>query len=138
MTVPLLLDTCALIWLAEESALSRLAREELAEAERSDQPLNVSAISAWEVGLLVSKGRLRLALPPERWFERIVANPNMRLANLTIPILIASSFLPGSPPADPTDRIILATARLNGYRVMTRDRPLLRYAEEGHIAAVAC
>jgi len=46
--------------------------------------------------------------------------------------------LPGAPPADPADRIIAATARLHGYRVITRDGKLLSYAAQGHILATAC
>jgi PIN domain nuclease of toxin-antitoxin system len=57
---------------------------------------------------------------------------------LTPEILIQSSFLPGDPPRDPADRIIIATARTVGYRLVTRDRLLLAYAEAGHIEGVAC
>jgi PIN domain nuclease of toxin-antitoxin system len=53
-------------------------------------------------------------------------------------LLLLSSFLPGSPPTDPADRIIAATAREYGYTLMTRDSRLLAYAEEGHIRALAC
>jgi PIN domain nuclease of toxin-antitoxin system len=53
-------------------------------------------------------------------------------------LLIASSFLPGKPPRDPTDRIIAATARELGALLVTRDRVLLEYGEAGHIAAMAC
>jgi PIN domain nuclease of toxin-antitoxin system len=53
-------------------------------------------------------------------------------------VLIASSSLPGNPPRDPADRIMAATAREYGYRLMTRDRPLLTYGEEGHLQVVSC
>jgi PIN domain nuclease of toxin-antitoxin system len=53
-------------------------------------------------------------------------------------ILIASSFLPGAPPNDPADRIIAATAREHGYALVTRDRALLDYAEQGHIQSIVC
>jgi PIN domain nuclease of toxin-antitoxin system len=52
--------------------------------------------------------------------------------------LIASSFLPGRPPRDPADRIIAATARDYGCTLMTRDRALLDYGEQGHIRVLAC
>jgi PIN domain nuclease of toxin-antitoxin system len=62
----------------------------------------------------------------------------MRLAELSPDILIASSFLPGKPPRDPADRIILATARDLGATLITRDRALLAYGEEGNVSVAAC
>ena len=53
-------------------------------------------------------------------------------------LLILSSFLPGSPPRDPADRILAATAREFGYVLMTRDRLLLDYADQGHVRALSC
>ena len=53
-------------------------------------------------------------------------------------VLIASSCLPDTPPRDPVDRILAATAREYGYRLMTRERPLLDYATQGHVQALAC
>jgi PIN domain nuclease of toxin-antitoxin system len=136
--IPLLLDTCALIFLAEEVSIAKTARDAVAEAAANEQPIYVSQISGWEIGLLVSNGRLRLPLPPEAWFERVLAAPNVHLSDLPLQVLIASSFLPGNPPKDPADRIIAAMARERDYRIMTRHRALLAYAENGYVKAVAC
>jgi PIN domain nuclease of toxin-antitoxin system len=77
-------------------------------------------------------------MTPERWFARLMQAPGLQLSDMSPGVLIASSFLPGTPPADPADRILAATAREHEYRLVTRDRPLLRYAEQGHIQALAC
>jgi PIN domain nuclease of toxin-antitoxin system len=53
-------------------------------------------------------------------------------------LLIASSFLPGKPPRDPFDRIIIATARNYDCILLTRDRALLEYGEQGHVRVMAC
>ena len=53
-------------------------------------------------------------------------------------LLIASSYLPGKPPRDPFDRIIVATARELGATLITRDRALLGYAEQGYVRVVEC
>jgi PIN domain nuclease of toxin-antitoxin system len=98
--IPLLLDTCALIFLAEEVSIAKTARDAVAEAAANEQPIYVSQISGWEIGLLVSNGRLRLPLPPEAWFERVLAAPNVHLSDLPLQVLIASSFLPGNPPKE--------------------------------------
>lgn len=136
--IPLLLDTCAALWLAEEAHIAKAAIDALVQAGAEDQPTYLSPISGWEIGLLVANGRLRLPVSPEAWFERALARPQIRLTDLTVRILIASSSLPGSPPRDPADRILAATARENGYCLMTRDRQLLKYAEQGHVQALAC
>jgi PIN domain nuclease of toxin-antitoxin system len=52
--------------------------------------------------------------------------------------LMASSFLPGELHGDPADRMMVATAREYGFVLMTRDEALLRYAKQGHMAAIAC
>lgn len=53
-------------------------------------------------------------------------------------LLIESQSLPGNIHKDPYDRIIAATAREYGYTVMTRDRALLDYGQEGYLSAVEC
>ncbi len=98
----------------------------------------MSQISAWEIGLLVSRGRIALPSTPLAWFQNFAARRGVAVDNLSPEVLIASSFLPGESPNDPADRIIAATAREFGYRVMTRDAQLLAYAAAGHLDAVAC
>ena len=53
-------------------------------------------------------------------------------------MLIASSYLPGKPPNDPADRILIATACELGATLITRDRVLLDYGRQGHVAVVGC
>jgi PIN domain nuclease of toxin-antitoxin system len=135
---PLLLDTCAAIWLAEAETLAQRATKVLEEAYDVGTAVYVSPITAWEIGLLISRGRLTLLIKPQLWFQRLFDVLKFRLADMPPQLLIASSFLPGEPPRDPADRIVAATAREYGYMLMTRDRNLLAYAEQGHIQAVAC
>jgi PIN domain nuclease of toxin-antitoxin system len=134
----LLLDTCAAIWLAEKDAICEGAIDALNEATDNGIPIYVSMISSWEIGLLVARGRLPLSMDPLAWFERLLEVPGVLLSEISPRILVGSSYLPGSPPKDPTDRIIHATAREGGYRLLTRDRHILAYADEGHVMALAC
>lgn len=60
------------------------------------------------------------------------------LAALSVPVLVESSFLPGTAPADPADRIIIATARKMNLTILTRDRLILDYSKEGHVRAMKC
>ncbi|MEO7027273.1 MAG: type II toxin-antitoxin system VapC family toxin [Caulobacteraceae bacterium] len=132
----ILLDTCALIWLAEGQKIDDTARDALRETEEAGAVF-VSPISAWEVGLLVARNRIALSRDPLGWFEDLVAG-DLELAPLPPSTLIAASFLPSCNLRDPADRILVATARALNLRLMTRDRPILDYAAEGHVAAIAC
>ena len=134
----LLLDTCAAIWLSTDERVSPKVLDALKTAREAGQPVYVSPITAWELGLLVSRGRMNLLMTPARWFDRLMRAPGLKLADMSADLLISSSFLPGTPPRDPADRIMAATAREYGYILVTRDRPLLEYAENGHIQALAC
>jgi PIN domain nuclease of toxin-antitoxin system len=135
---PLLLDTCAAIWIAEDASLAQSALDLLAATIDTGTPTYVSPISAWEMGRLVARARLTLLITPQRWFQRLLETPGIRLADMSPELLIASSFLPGEPPRDPADRIIAATARDHGATLMTRDRALLEYGEQGHIRVEKC
>ena len=53
-------------------------------------------------------------------------------------LLVESSFLPGLVHNDPTDRIIIATARSKNLAIVTRDRAILTYAEAGFVKTVPC
>ncbi len=134
---PILLDTCAALWATEADALSAKAQAAIAEADEAGVFIYVSPITAWEVGLLVSRGRVALTLPPKAWFSAL-GEAGVLTAALTPEILVESSFLPSSDLRDPADRIVAATARELGYRLMTRDRPLLDYAAAGWLQAIAC
>jgi PIN domain nuclease of toxin-antitoxin system len=135
---PLLLDTCTLIFMTERTRLAPAAVETLQAATEGGEITYVSPITAWEVGMLTSRGRLQLLIRPERWFSNLFEVPGVRLADMSPDVLIASSYLPGKPPKDPTDRIIAATARELGATLITRDRALLDYGAQGHVAVLAC
>jgi PIN domain nuclease of toxin-antitoxin system len=135
---PLLLDTCAAIWIYENAKLSRSALGAIDEAHETGTPTYISPITAWEIGMLVARQRLKLLITPQRWFGRLFDAANVELAEMSAEVLIASSFLPGVPPRDPTDRILAATARHYGAALMTRDRALLEYGEQGHVLVIAC
>ncbi len=138
MSSPILLDTNAAIWIASGTPVSSEADAALVEAWATDLAIFVSPVTAWEIGMLVSRGRLSLTLPPIIWFEALCEKPGVKLLRVTPSILIESSFLPGDPPRDPADRAMAASARAGGYRLMTRDGFLLDYAAAGHMQAIAC
>jgi PIN domain nuclease of toxin-antitoxin system len=129
----LLLDTCAVLWLAKGVDMTPEARTAVASRD-----LHVSPISAWEIANLVRKSRLALTLPVKTWFRQAVDRMDADMSDLTIEILADSCDLPGSPPSDPADRIIIATARESNMVVVTRDDLILDYSRAGYVRTLAC
>jgi PIN domain nuclease of toxin-antitoxin system len=135
----LLLDTHAAVWLTTAQPLSTAAVDAIRTARADGETIHVSPISAWEIGLLVAKGRMNLNARPEAWFDRLMQAPSLALTSLMPDVLIAAAVLPASDALrDPADRILAATAREYGHRLITRDRKLLDYAAEGHLQAIEC
>ena len=132
----LLVDTCAVIRIANGDRLREPAASVLrgAEVER----LVVSPISAWEIATLVAEGKMALSISPDVWFQRFCELPGVALAEMPPAVLVASASLPGAPPGDPADRILVATARAFGYTLVTRDRKLLEYGRHGHVQVLGC
>jgi len=134
---PVLLDTCATIWLMNGDPLSAASRTIIAEAQASGL-VHVSPITAWEVATLAARGRIALSLSPNAWFAALIGQPGVAWAPMPPDMLMASATLPGAPPRDPADRIVAATAREFGYVVVTRDAELLAYGQAGHMMTVPC
>lgn len=134
----LLLDTCAVLWIFQNQPILESTGDLIDRTVEEGGAVYVSPVTAWELGMLASRGRLALPTDPQRWFDLVLEAPGVRLARISPSILISSSYLPGRPPKDPADRIFAATAREYGHQLVTRDRLLLEYAQEGHIQALAC
>jgi PIN domain nuclease of toxin-antitoxin system len=135
---PLLLDTCAALWLAADAPMAEKAVQAIANAAEEGVPVQISPVTAWEIGLMARKGRFRSSLSPQRWFDRLVSLPGLAMCGLNADILMASSFLPGELHGDPADRMMAATARELGFTLLTRDQALLDYAAAGHLMVLAC
>jgi PIN domain nuclease of toxin-antitoxin system len=134
-----LLDTCAIIFIAENQPIDPLARQEITAASVVDG-LFVSPVSAWEIGLLAAKRGFAFLPDPKAWFQSFMMNPGVRLAPLMPDIAIDSCFLLSSPPVhpDPADRLLIATARALNLPIVTRDRRILGYAQAGLVGAILC
>jgi PIN domain nuclease of toxin-antitoxin system len=138
MSGNILLDTCAAIWVTENAMLRNEAISALDRSADLRIPVMISPVSAWELGMLVSRKRYPLPITVQAWFDDLIVPPYSESVELTIAIMIDSSFLPGSPPKDPFDRILVAIARAKGYRIMTRDRKIIDYADQGHVQVIPC
>jgi len=122
----LLLDTCALLWLASgDAALSPKARARIEASEL----VFVSSISAWEIALKAKKGELVLPLSVGEWFPRAVEQHGVVVLPLGPEDLIASVALPDHH-RDPADRFILAQALARDLCVVTADAKFGQYGVE--------
>jgi PIN domain nuclease of toxin-antitoxin system len=120
----IVLDTATWIWRASDpKRLTTSARRAIDEAERA----LVSAISVWEVAMLVAKRRIQLDRPVEQWVDIALALPGIQLAPLEPAIAVRSSKLPGEFHPDPADRIIVATALENAVPIITPDDRIRSY-----------
>jgi PIN domain nuclease of toxin-antitoxin system len=119
----LLLDTCALLWLAsDDEKLSNHARQTIEQASM----VLVSAISAWEISLKFAQELLKLPVEPENWFERVLLAHKLTLRPIDTEILFAANRLPWHH-RDPADRFIIATALKEKAPVVTGDSRFAQY-----------
>jgi PIN domain nuclease of toxin-antitoxin system len=90
--------------------------------------LGVSAISLWEIAMLVARGRLMLPIPCVDWLNRALTARGVRVIELTPEIAWQSMSLPGKFHRDPADQIIVATARVHDCPLVTLDAKIRQYA----------
>lgn len=121
----ILLDTHAAIWFARNDAALGAKSRRMAEAELNEDGLAVSAISFWEISLLIAKGRLRSLKDPKEQRARMLSSGIVELP-LTGDIALLAVELPGLHQ-DPADRFIVATAMTHGAVLMTADEQLLTW-----------
>ncbi|MGD0730719.1 MAG: type II toxin-antitoxin system VapC family toxin [Terracidiphilus sp.] len=128
----LLVDTHTLIWMVEEAPQLGAQVAEILNRAGWENRIAVSAITPWEIALLVSKGRLKLGAEVMRWIRIALAKPGVRLVPLEPEIAVASMRLPFEMHADPADRILVATARHLDATLVTADEALLEMARQGN------
>lgn len=128
-----LLDTHAWVWLLNGDPKLNPKAVKAIERSLSEEAVLLSAISPWEVAMLVSKGRLTLDRDVGEWVGTAVSIPGIRLEPISPEIAVASTRLPGNIHPDPADRLIAATARHLGALLITDDQLLLDYGTAGHL-----
>ena len=127
----LLLDTHIWIWF--ESGNPKLAKNNLEIIQKTTQgKIAISAISVWEIAMLVSYGRLELGCNPKIWVEESCNTLGLEVIPLTTDIALESYALPDVFHSDPADHMIVATARQKGLTLITQDNAILNYAKKGY------
>jgi PIN domain nuclease of toxin-antitoxin system len=137
----ILLDTHAVLWWADgdrqrlsDAALEAIDREIESASQPDGSPgLLVSAISCWEVAMLVQRGRLALSLDVERWLTLLISHPAVRLVALEPAVAVAATRLPEPFHADPADRFRVAQARALAIPLISADSKIRSY---GHVRSL--
>ena len=119
----MMLDTCALLWLAQGGGELSEAALQCIEAA---SVVYVSAISGFEIGIKVQKGKLELPARPLDWFAAVLEHHDIEVLPLALDICIRATELPAIH-ADPCDRMIIAAAQMHHFPVITTDPLFSRY-----------
>jgi PIN domain nuclease of toxin-antitoxin system len=122
----ILLDTHVWWWaLNEPKKLSKTALRVIKENYPNQR--GIASISMWEFSMMVSTGKVEIKLPLDQWLDQAVNKAGLEVYDLNPKIAAESCCLPGKFHKDPADRIIAATARINGLALVTKDRKILNY-----------
>ncbi|HUI43787.1 MAG TPA: type II toxin-antitoxin system VapC family toxin [Terriglobia bacterium] len=121
----ILVDTHVVVWLAfDPGRLSNKARAAIDSARAQGEGLAICDISLLELATLVSKGRVRLAIGLESFLREVEAR--FVVVPITSRACATALGLPAAYPSDPADRIIGATAVVEGIPLLTADREIRR------------
>lgn len=125
----IVLDTHALLWWGNgDPQLSQGALKAIEqELQADDGEILISAISAWEIALLVEKGRLTLSMATDDWLDTVEEIEGVRFVAVDAATAVESTRLPGEFHKDPADRMIVALARHFNAELVTADEKITAY-----------
>lgn len=125
----IVLDTHALVWWVNgDSELSPAAKAAIdKEIQDENGLILISSISAWEIALLVQKGRLTLTTNVDDWLATVTEIEGVRFVPVDNDIALQSTRLPGEFHPDPADRMIVALARHLSVPLITADNKIRAY-----------
>ena len=120
----LLLDTCTFIWLCAEPG--RLSKKASGDLDSPESELMLSDVTAMEISLKWSAGKIDLPTTPRQWIESQIRSWVLKELPLTREIIYRSTELPPHH-RDPFDRFLVATAIVNDAILVTPDSEIHRY-----------
>jgi PIN domain nuclease of toxin-antitoxin system len=129
--VKFILDTHTLVWWLrnEPGMLTKAQLHVLAECERSREPVAISAISLWELAMMIERKKLLVTSSLNEWLDELESHPLLTILPLTASIAAESVRLDGLHK-DPADQIIVASARQHDLTLVTVDGRIRKW---GHV-----
>ena len=131
-----LLDTHVFLWLMLSN--KQLREKRALETAALTGGLLVCPITCWEIGMLTSRGRVHFGMPCQEWIEKALKAPGISVLELSPRIAVEASYLPGKFHGDPSDRMLIAAARINNLVLATADEKILKYSEQGYVKVLRC
>ena len=86
--------------------------------------------------MLEKRARVALPMNIRTWVDQALSKPGIAVTPLTPEIMMESVQLPGDLHNDPADRMLVATARVSGATLVTKDDRLIRYSLQRHVRAL--
>lgn len=127
----ILLDTHTLLWwVSDQKKLSSKARKSIQEGLKTDG-IYISAISIWEIALLLKKGKLTISMEIDPWFDLVETSPGLHIISLDATIARKSVFLYEFIHNDPADRMIITTAKIHNALLITKDQKIRKFLGAG-------
>ena len=123
--MPVLLDTHVWIWLSAEQ--NRSLSKEAKKANQNSSEKFISAISYWKLAKLVEKNRIGFSVPVLQWIRQSLLEREIRIAGLSPGVAVESTQLHNFH-GDPSDQIIVATAKVMGMPLVTSDKRIRSYS----------
>jgi PIN domain nuclease of toxin-antitoxin system len=124
----IVLDTHALVWwVTSDPMLSKQATAAIEHEQVNGGEIIVSAISAWEIAMLVERERLVLSLDVAKFLAAVAEIEAVRFVPVDVAVATKSVVLPGVFHKDPADRMIVATARTHAAPLVTADEKIRSY-----------
>ena len=130
MTDRLLLDTHIALWAdSGDNRLTAATRQLIEDCWGGGGAICFSAVTAWEIAMLVDAGRVELDLPIEAWVARFLGRPGVETVSLGCRAAMRSYQLHHLERRDPADRLLIATAIDLGCPLVTYDDQIRRFGE---------
>ncbi|WP_440615223.1 type II toxin-antitoxin system VapC family toxin [Cysteiniphilum sp. 6C5] len=125
----IVLDTHILVWWVDgNDKLSTKAVKVINKAQQEKSRILLSSITAWEICMLINKGRLSLRIDIRKWLETVQMIDCVEFVPVTNEIAMTSTSLPNFDyHKDPADRMIIATASIYGATLITADETIRSY-----------
>jgi len=121
----ILVDTHIVVWLAfDKHQLSKKARAAIDDARKNGDGLAISDITLLELATLASKGRVQLGISLESFLQEVESR--FVVLPMSGRACARAVGLPATYPKDPADRIIAATALVEGLSLLTADHEIIR------------
>lgn len=130
MSEDLLLDTHIALWLDSGDARLRSSTRALIDgAWQKGGTIFLSAVTAWEIALLVDTGRIDLDIPVAAWTERFLDRPGIEAVPLSLHAACRSYQLHHLEHRDPADRLLIATSVELACPLVTYDDRIARFGK---------